>query len=335
MSLEISPDLLGLRLESTATGHLEGWFVKVVEPSGARAFTFGAGVLGPHSAAIPPLAEVSAVAFERGSGHVATKLTVPFARGRFARGTLDVAVDGCELSLGHTRGAIATGRRTLEWALSLGPARVPPVLHLGPNPRSASSRHPLQSISLPDVAASGRIEVGVGAERETWTVDRWPAMVGHRWARAWPEGFARAHCNVWEGGESLVLDALTTRRRAAFLPLPARTTLVVDLDGRRHVVSDVETRRATAGSFSLRRWEFNGRARGVSLAGEVSAESDDFVGIHAPNPDGVMSYRLSTAIARVRLLVTTPERTALEVTSRAGALEIGTRDGAHGVAMLA
>ena len=136
--MSVSADLLDLRYRGG--GHVESWFLKANEPGGRRAIWLKTTVFArPLSAdkshaPVPPMAEAWAIAFDRERGHIATKTSVPLASARFSRGTLDVEVDGCELSLGHARGAIANGTRHLGWELTVGPQRTAPILHL---PRAA------------------------------------------------------------------------------------------------------------------------------------------------------------------------------------------------------
>ncbi len=73
--------------------------------------------------------------------------------------------------------------------------------------------------------------------------------------------------------------------------------------------------------------------QGIDVRAELAAETDDFVGLHYPNPSGAMTYCLNTKIARTRLELRLPGAAPMIATSRAGALEIGTRDAQHGVRM--
>ena len=71
------------------------------------------------------------------------------------------------------------------------------------------------------------------------------------------------------------------------------------------------------------------------MRGELSATTDDMVGLYYENPDGDMTYCLNSKIARAWLRLEPASGPPLEVTSRAAALEIGTKDPKHGVRMLA
>jgi hypothetical protein len=73
------------------------------------------------------------------------------------------------------------------------------------------------------------------------------------------------------------------------------------------------------------------------VRGELFAETEDMAGLHYENPDGTMTYCLNSKLASARLALARPGKLGLPlvVSSRAAALEIGTRDRAHGVRMIA
>jgi len=84
---------------------------------------------------------------------------------------------------------------------------------------------------------------------------------------------------------------------------------------------------------TLRRWTFQSTRGRPKLQGELWAETDDFVGLHYPNPDGTMVYCLNTKLARAELLVGMPGRRERLYRSTCAALEIATTDPNHGVRM--
>ena len=88
-----------------------------------------------------------------------------------------------------------------------------------------------------------------------------------------------------------------------------------------------------SGSVTTRRWQFAGKTSRVQVEGEMWADTDDFVGLYYPNPDGTMCHCLNSKLARARLLLRIAGRSPKELTSERAALEIGTRDPGHGVRM--
>jgi hypothetical protein len=297
------------------------------------------------------MAEAWAVAFDRSRGHVATKTSVPLESARFARGTLDVAIDGCELSLGRARGGIASGTRRVDWDLAVGPERASPILHL---PRHALYEAPFPASKLVTPLTDGRVtgsvlvDRGDGSAPEEWNVAEWPAMVGHNWGRSHPRLYAWVHCNSWDGAspasagarstpedgaEDLAFEAVSARVRMGPVLSPMGTAVFVRWKGRSWDLNARELLGKNRGSISLRRWEVTAEGQGLEVLAELSAETDDLVGLHYPNPSGAMTYCLNTKLARARLELRLPGRPPFVATSHAGALEIGTRDRQHGVRM--
>lgn len=332
--MNVPQGLLDLRYRGGE--HVESWFLKANEPGGRRAILLRNTVFAQSGAKVPPMAEAWAIAFDRERGHVATKSSVLLESARFTRGTLDVEVDGCELSLGRARGAIATGTRRLGWDLEIGPSRCEPILHL---PKLALYDAPLPSSKLvtplADARASGAIQVdrGDGSAPEDWDVSAWPAMIGHNWGRARARLYSWVHCNSWDDAEDLTLEAVSARVRMGPVLSPMGTAVFVRWKGRRWDLNARELFGQNRGSISMRRWEVVAKGQGIEVRAELAAETDDFVGLHYPNPSGAMTYCLATKLARARLEMHLPGRSPILATSRAGALEIGTREREHGVRM--
>ncbi|MBS2017186.1 MAG: hypothetical protein JST00_30155 [Deltaproteobacteria bacterium] len=338
--MTIPAGLLDLRYRGGA--HVESWFLKANEPQGRRALWLKTTVLahgdGPDRkrAPVPPVAETWAIAFDRDRGHVATKTTVPLDAARFAKGTLDVEVDGCELSLGRARGAIETGHRRIAWDLRVGAERSAPILHL-PSLTLYDDVFPGTKLLTPladgRVAGDVTVDHGDGGPVETWSVSEWPAMIGHNWGRAHARLYAWVHCNAWDDAEDLVLEAASARIRMGPVLSPMATGVYVRYRGKRWDLNARELFGKNRGSISLRRWEATAKGRGIEVHADLAAETDDFVGLHYPNPSGAMTYCLNTKLARARLELKLPGEPPLVATSRAAALEIGTRERHHGVRM--
>lgn len=337
--MTLDADLLDLRYRPAKdVGHVESWFLVAHEPGGRRAFTSKLAVLASLDPAVPPVAEAWSIAFDREHGHVATKTIVPLDTALFGKGRLDVEIDGCSLTMGQAKGALATGTRKLAWDLAIGASRAAPVQHLPHAWLYGTSLSPSKLVTpLSDTRVSGFVNVsrGDGGPPEPWSIDGWPAMVGHQWGSALPRFYAWAHCNTWEGEDDLVLEAATSRvRMGPVLLSPMLTAVFVRWRGRRFDLNARELFGKNRGSVSMRRFEVSAETRELEVRAELAAETDDFVGLHLPNPSGAMTYLLDTKLARVRVELILPGESPVVVTSRAGALEIGTRDRDHGVRMV-
>lgn len=338
--MTVPPDLLDLRYRGGA--HVESWFFKANEPGGRRALWVRNTVFArPPSAdkrhgVVPPMAEAWAIAFDRERGHVATKTSVPLDKARFAKGSLDVEVDGCELSLGRARGELATGSRKIAWDLAVGAERAAPIVHL-PRVSLYAARFPASKIVSPlsSCLTSGSVTVdrGEGGAPEPWPVSEWPAMIGHNWGRSHPRLYAWVHCNTWDDAEDFTFEAISARVRMGPVLSPMGTAVFVRRAGASWDLNARELLGDNRGQISMRSWEVTAKGQGLEVRAELSAETDDFVGLHYPNPSGAMTYCLNTKLARARVELRFPGRPPVVATSRAAALEIGTRDRQHGVRM--
>jgi hypothetical protein len=335
--VNVPAHLLGLQLPRKGRhGHVESWFFKANDPAGRRALWLKTTVFARAARGVPALAEVWAIAFDRELGHVVTKSTVPLGAGRFAHGALDVEVDGCALSLGRARGAIATGWRRLGWDLTIGPERAAPIVHLPALAMYASARPPSSKIVTPlaDARASGTVLVFRGSgNEERWDIDGWPCMIGHNWGRRHPHLYAWTHCNVWDGVEDLVFEAISARVRVGPVLSPMATAAFVRFRGKSFDLNAPSALTHNRGVVSLRRWELEAWHGAARVACEIKAETDELVGLHYENPSAEATYCLNTKLAKARIELHLPGGEIVIATSRGAAFEIGTRDPAHGVRM--
>jgi hypothetical protein len=194
----------------------------------------------------------------------------------------------------------------------------------------------IDGCSLSREAARGRVETGARVsgraqvDAETWDIERWPAMVGHNWGRRHAPLYAWGHCNLWDGGEDLVLEGASLGGGG---PVIGGTILCLRHEGVRHDLNGLRAVAGNGGAITPRRWRFRGRAKGVAIDGEMWAETDDFVGLFYPNPDGSNCHCLNSKLARAEVTLTLAGRPPRTYRSSRAALEIGTSDTRHGVKM--
>ena len=117
--------------------------------------------------------------------------------------------------------------------------------------------------------------------------------------------------------------------------VPPLTVICVRHRGVRYDFNAPLTIARARGAIELRRWTFPAKSALATVSGELWAETQDFVGLAYENPDGVITYCLNSKIARGIVRLSVRGRPDIEAVTRAAALEIGTKDPAHGVTMLA
>lgn len=329
-------DYAGMRYRPgsrSAGGHVESWFLKANDPRERRAlwlkWTIWAGRDDPRRA----VAEAWAIAFGAQGGHVATKTTVPFDRASFARDSLGADVDGCTLSPESARGRVESGGRSIAYDLSIASLQAPLV----PFPAAWMYEGPLPSQKLvspiPDARISGTVALRDAARGETWNLSGWRGMVGHNWGRGHSELYAWGHCNAWDEDDDVVVEGFSARVRAGGVLLPAATLVCVRHHGVSYSLSGVASLARNSGRISPRRWSFVARAPRVSIDGEFWADTDDFVGLFYPNPDGTLCHCLNSKLAHAAVTLRLEGRAPRTLHTSRAALEIGTRDPHHGVRM--
>jgi hypothetical protein len=321
------------RARASRTGHVESWFLKANDPRGRRAlwlrWTIWAGDLAPDRA----LAETWAVAFGATGGPVATKTSVPFERASFGGEALGAEVDGCLLSPEVARGRVESGGRSIAYDLDLA-SLGPPIVHL-PARWMYAPGFPFQKLVslMPNVRVRGTAIV----QGESWALEAWPGMVGHTWGHAHSEPYAWGHCNAWENEDTpdgnVVLEGFTVRPGAM---LPPVTSLTLRVGGEEFPLNGLSSLAQNAGAISPRRWSFRGfrsRRPRVEVAGEMWADTDDFVGLFFDQPDGSRCLCLNSMLARAEITLSIAGRPPRTLRSERAALELATRDPHHGVRM--
>ena len=347
----MTPSYVGVRYDEHAQhahGHVESYFLKANDPASRRALWIKTTIFAPDRDPRCAVAEAWAIAFDADApnGHVAVKSVVPFAAARFSKTALDVAVDGCTMTASSSAGSIDTAGRVIGWNVTFD-SRGGPLVHF---PRAWMYERAFPSSKLvsplPDLRVSGDVVVN----GETWTLDKWPGLLGHNWGRRHANLYGWGHCNAWQRDErdgahphglplddDLVFEGVSARvmlgRGKVGVLSPTTTLLCVRHRGVRYDVNAVSDLARNRGEITPRRWSFRGANALCRVDGEMWAETDDFVGLHYANPDGAMTYCLNTKIAHARIELTMRGRPPMVVRSRAAALEIGTRDSDHGVRM--
>lgn len=316
----------GVAYDGSSRGHVESYFLKINDPGQTRALWIKATILAPKEGDV--VAEGWGIAFERGKKPVAAKVTVPYAAAAFARASADVEMPGLSLSRERAHGEV--GEAWFDLALSDASE---PFVHF-PHPRMYSGPFPSSKLvsPMPDLRARGEVRLRDGRH---WKVDGWRGLLGHNWGRGHAFAYAWGHCNVWDKETDLVLEGTSARVRVGPVLTPTATLLVVRAGGATHYLTRMRQIFRSQGSMTFRRWQFDGRGKDVHVRGELWAESEDMAGLRYDNPDGAVTHCLNSKLASARVEVTLPGRTPIVATSRAAALEIGTRDGHHGVEMLA
>jgi hypothetical protein len=157
-------------------------------------------------------------------------------------------------------------------------------------------------------------------------------MVGHNWGEGNSESYAWGHCNAWDDEDDVVFEGFTARVRAGGVLVPT-TALCLRHHGTSYMLTGFASLARNRGAISARRWQFRGQGSRVTLEGEMWADTEDFVGLFYPNPDGTLCYCLNSKLAHAELTLRIHGRASRTLHSSRAALELATRDPNHGVRM--
>jgi hypothetical protein len=328
---------------ATRSGHVESYFMKCNDPAGDRALWMKATIFASTAEPGRPIAEAWAIAFDRRGGkqrHVAVKHSVPYSTASFSATELAVRWqgpadpdaeprDGIEILPGSTRGEIGHGGHRVAWSLHYDGDDRPIV----PFPAKLMYSAPFPKSKLvtpvPDALFDGEATI----DGETWQIEKWRGMQGHNWGKGHADLYAWCHGNVWEEDPEFILEGFSGQVRVGPVTTPLTTIVMIRHRG---VVYDfnrpLDIYRAS-GDVSPRRWTFAAESKIAAVEGIVEVDTDDMVGLYYANPGGAMTYCLNSKLARARVRFEAAGRAPLTLTSRATALEIGTRRSDHGVRM--
>lgn len=313
---------------STRGGHVESFFLKLNDPEGRRALWIKATILARVHGA--PVAEAWAIAFDRAGDHVGAKAVVPFGEAYFSRDRLDVRVAELALSAGKIEGSVTSGGRRIDLALTFTTTSAPLVLF----PSLRMYEGPLPSSKLVTPYPDARFTGHYAVDGQRVEVEAWRGMQGHNWGKRHAELYGWGHCNQWENEEDLIFEGATARVRVGPLLAPPLTVLCVWRRGVRYAFNQPLVLLRSRGAIGQRGWTFHAESRLARVEGELAADTRDFVGLHYENPDGATTCCLNSKIAAGTLRFAVKGRSEIVARTRAAALEIGTRDPAHGIPML-
>ncbi len=332
------PDWNAVRFTPQSGDHVESYFLKATAPDAQRAFWVKATIFAAAAEPERAVAEGWAIAFyHRSADHrnVAVKHTVAFADASFSDRGLAIdwhapnSTDAMHLEPGATGGAISTGRDTIGWDLSIADRAEPfvpfpyPQMYTGPLPSSKTVT------PAPDARFSGHVDVG----EDRWEIAGWKGMQGHNWGRGHAEQYAWSHCNQWDQGTELFLEALSARVRVGPLLTPVLTVICVRHQGVDYSFNRPLEMVRARGDIGLRRYTFSAQAKAAKLSGLFEASVEDFVGLYYRNPRGAMTYCLNSKLAAGRIRFEPEGLAPVDLTTRAAALEVGTKRADHGVKM--
>ncbi len=276
--------------------YYESRFIRANSSDGAQAVWLRSTLLLPTAGA--PVADAWVMVFDPdGAGNRALKQPYPIDQSDYEYDTWTARIGATTIDDRSACGSVTGAGRSARWDLRITPGDEQPVKLLtdhGYKARFPTAktmvRHPLArfdgSLELDDV----RIHV-----------DDWTGSVNHNWGRRHTPAYAFGQvCGFDEAPESS-LEIVTAHAAVGPFSLPGATLLVLRHDEREVAVRSVLATRHTRGEYRPFSWTFGARVDGVTLDGEITAQSRDVIGLTYTDTDGESKYCYNSALATCRI----------------------------------
>ena len=317
-------------------GHVESFFLKANAPGEGRAIWLRFTLLVPRALPETARAEVWAMAFDRRAGVPrAWKVTAPAGATVLAPERLGFALLGCELEPGRTHGKIPGATGDIAWDISwTGRGQ---ELRLLPRALYKSRAFPRTKLVSPEPDA--RFSGSVRVADQVWDLEDWPGMQGHNWGLGHATRYAWAHCNAFADHPGTVFEGTSAAVNFGSWTTPLLTLAVLRHAGRTFDLSGVRHWYNRSANIERGRWTFRAVCGTERIDVSIESAPSDVAGLIYEDPDGEQAICLNSKLARCRIDIASRTRRGFEwqetlVCDDAAALEILSRDGAHGVTVL-
>jgi len=312
-------------------GHYESWFQRANHPTRPLAFWIRYTIFSPAGRPREAIGELWAVAFDGVSRRItAVKEERPIVGCSFARSALDVAIGDARLDGGSLCGSARTGDDRVDWSLRYTPGQAPLLtfdegLYAAPIPKAKAL------VGSPNAVYEGHLEVN-GARLE---IDGWVGSQNHNWGEKHTDEYAWGQVAGFDEAPDAFLEVGSGRIKLGPILSPPLTVLVLRLDGEEHAFNTVRRGLAAHGRYDFFRFAFETGDRDLTIAGNIAAAADEFVGLPYRNPPGGVKTCLNSKIARCDLTIRRRGRPPRTLSSRnRAAFEILTDRTDHGVPVL-
>ncbi len=320
-------------------GHVESHFLKANSPDGTRALWIKHTVLRPTLRPEAAVAEVWAIAFRRESAGdpprvIALKQSVPAAELTVRDLPFSVRTNFASLEHGSAQGRVADAAHVLAWDLTYAC----PNEAFRPFPLAGMYAAPLPRTKtltpVPTTFAHGWFDI----DGERWTVDGWSAAQGHNWGAGHAHAYAWIHGNAWQqeaskGAANVWIELLSARIKLGPLVLPWLSVGAVAIDDTTYRFDGIRSLLSRRVQVQPQSYSVRLQGREGTLEASFTAEPSRIAGLRYEDPDGSSLFCLNSKLAYGEVRLTAQGRT-WSFKSDQVALEVGTRNGDHGLKIM-
>ncbi len=200
-------------------------------------------------------------------------------------------------------------------------------------PRAWMYKAPIPKTKLTSPFPAARFSGTAAFGGQEIELDHWPGMVGHNWGSEHAERWIWLNgSNFDDHGDDTWLDVAIGRIKLGPWTTPWIANGVLSLDGERHPIGGIERARGTRIDERPDHCTFTLPGAGLTLAGEVGAPRERFVGWVYADPDGSKHNTVNCSISELTVALHRADGPSQKLhTSNGAAYELGMRELNHGM----
>ena len=295
--------------------YYESRFIRANNPDRAEALSLRSTLLLPTAGV--PVADAWVMVFDPdGTGNRALKQPYPIDQSDYGYDNWTARIGATTIDDRAAQGSVTGAGRSARWDLRITPGEEKPVKLL--TDRGYKAKFPTAKTMVRHPLA--RFDGSVELDDARLQVDGWTGSVNHNWGSRHTPAYAFGQVCGFEGAPESTLEIVTAHAAVGPLSLPAATLFVLRHDGRELAVRSVLAARRTRGRYRPFEWSFGGRVDDVTLDGEITATTDDVIGLTYTDTDGGSKYCYNSALATCRIRLSGSGFTATELTAHRRAM---------------
>ncbi|MCX6001916.1 MAG: hypothetical protein NTY79_05235 [Chloroflexi bacterium] len=282
------------------TGHYESFFLRANHPLLPLAFWMRYTIFSPQGQPEKAIGELWAVYFDGQNGlDFAVKKEVPFKQCSFSSSGLDAKIGDALLNTGGLTGSASTHDHEIKWNLTYS-GNSKPLFLLPLKMYSANFPKAKSIVPLPMAQFNGNLIV----DGKTVNIDKWMGSQNHNWGSRHTDLYAWGQVAGFDNNRDSFLEVATARVKIGPFWTPDMTPIVLRHKGEEYALNSIAQTLKARGHFTYFDWQFSSENDVVSLAGRITGDRNQFVGLNYYNPPGGNKHCLNSKIASCDLRVT-------------------------------
>ena len=312
-------------------GHYESWFQRANHPTRPLAFWIRYTIFSPAGRPKDAIGELWGMYFDGERGEVvAVKDELSVRECFFGKSELEARIGSATLDGERLRGEASTAGHAISWSLSYTSPE-PILLDFDRKFYGAPLPKAKVLVGSPNAVYRGELKV----DGEAVSIDGWVGSQNHNWGEKHTDEYAWGQVAGFDERPDSFLEVGSGRIKLGPIYTPPITILTLRLGRETFAFNTIASGLATKGRYDYFRFAFEASDDDVTIAGNIAAAANEFVGLPYYNPPGGTKTCLNTKIARCDLTIRRRGVPPQTLSSRhRAAFEILTDHDDHGVPVL-